>query len=111
MDHVTKFLNEAADDTFLLMKVVLIFGLNCACRRVELCSLTVDYIEETGNILVVTLYDTKTKKKCVFTVGSECNGYEIYHKYLRLRPKTESIFLVLPSREMQSTARWHSQFC
>jgi site-specific recombinase XerD len=88
MDHVTKFLIEAADDTFLLMKVVLIFGLNCACRRVELCSLTVDYIEDTGNILVVTLYDTKTKKKCVFTVGSECNGYEIYHKYLRLRPKT-----------------------
>jgi predicted nucleotide-binding protein (sugar kinase/HSP70/actin superfamily) len=74
MDYVTTFLNKAPNDTFLLIKVVLIFGLNGACRRVELCSLTVDYLEDTGNILVVTLHDTKIKKKRVFTVGSECNG-------------------------------------
>jgi hypothetical protein len=40
--------------------------------------------------------------------------YEICHKYLRLRPKTvkaQLIFLVLQSQQMQSTARWHSQFC
>lgn len=87
MENVTMFLKEAPDDKFLLMKVVLIFGLNGACRRAELCSLTVKDIEDTGKILVITLHDTKTKKKRVFTVGSECNGYEIYHKYLRLRPK------------------------
>ncbi|KAJ8910394.1 hypothetical protein NQ315_000498 [Exocentrus adspersus] len=69
------------------MKVVLIFGLNGACRRAELSSLTVKDIEDTDKILVITLHDTKTKKKRVFIVGSECNGYEIYHKYLRLRPK------------------------
>ncbi|KAJ8916918.1 hypothetical protein NQ315_013388 [Exocentrus adspersus] len=78
---------QAPDDKFLLMKVVLIFGLNGACRRAELYSLTVKDIEDTGKILVITLHDTKTKKKRVFIVGSECNGYEIYHKYLRLRPK------------------------
>ncbi|KAJ8912753.1 hypothetical protein NQ315_016709 [Exocentrus adspersus] len=66
MENVTIFLKEAPDDKFLLMKVVLIFGLNGACRRAELYSLTVKDIEDTG---------------------SECNGYEIYHKYLRLRPK------------------------
>lgn len=87
MENVTMFLKEAPDDKFLLMKVVLIFGLNGACRRAELCSLTVKDIEDTGKILVITLHDTKTKKRRVFTVGSECNGYEIYHKYLRLRPK------------------------
>lgn len=88
MENVTQFLKEAPDDTFLLIKVVLMFGLNGACRRAELCSLTVEDIEDTGTMLVVTLHDTKTKKKRVFTVGSECNGYDIYHKYFRLRPKT-----------------------
>jgi site-specific recombinase XerD len=74
VDNVTTFPNKAPDDTFLLIKVVLIFGLNGACRRVELCSLTVHYVEDTGNILAVTLHDTKTKKKRVLIVGSECNG-------------------------------------
>lgn len=88
MGDVMKFLKEASDDKFLLMKVVLIFGLNGACRRAELYNLTVNDIEDTGKMLVITLHDTKTKKRRIFTVGSECNGYEIYHKYSRLRPKT-----------------------
>lgn len=88
MENVTKFLKEAPDDTFLLMKVVLIFGLNGACRRAELCSLTSEDIEDSGTMLIVTLHDTKTKKKRVFTVGSDGNGYKIYHKYLLLRPNT-----------------------
>lgn len=36
MENVKKFLNEAPDEDFLLMKVVLIFGINGACRRGEL---------------------------------------------------------------------------
>ncbi|KAG5870026.1 hypothetical protein JTB14_023105 [Gonioctena quinquepunctata] len=38
-------------------------------------------------MLVITLHDIKTKKKRVFTIGSECSGYEIYQKYSRLRLK------------------------
>lgn len=87
IENVTKFLNDAPDETFLLIKVVLVFALNGACRRGELCNLTVEDIEDTGSMLVVTLHDTKTKKKRMFAVGSECNGYEIYKKYLQLRPK------------------------
>ncbi|KAF2885437.1 hypothetical protein ILUMI_20717 [Ignelater luminosus] len=68
------------------MKVVLISGLNGACRRAELCSLKVDEIQDNGSMLIVTLKDRKTKKKRIFTVNSDCNGYELYKKYARLRP-------------------------
>lgn len=90
LDDVMKFLSEAPDDSFLLMKVALIFGLNGACRRQELRTLNVDDIEDTGSILVVTLHDTKTKKKRIFTVTSEVagiKGIELYRKYLSLRPE------------------------
>jgi len=90
MDEVVRFLSEAPDDNFLLMKVALIIGINGACRREELRTLTVDDIEDTGNILVVTLHDTKTKKKRIFTVTSkfdDINAIALYRKYLNLRPK------------------------
>lgn len=86
MENVTKFLNEAPDDEFLLIKVVLVFGLNGACRRTELCALKLADIEDTGTMLVVTLRDSHTKKKRLFTVTSECNGIGLYRKYLKLRP-------------------------
>ena len=36
-----KFFNDALDETFLLMKVVLVFALSGARRRGEFCNLTV----------------------------------------------------------------------
>ena len=71
------------------MKVVLIFGLN------------------TGKMLVITLHDTKTKKRHVFTVGSECNGYEIYHKYLRLRSKQVKHTIDFFIYYNHGTTSWH----
>jgi integrase len=62
-DDVSKFLTEAPGDTFLLIKVALIFGLYGACRSEELRKLNVGNIEDTGFILVVTLHYTTTKKK------------------------------------------------
>lgn len=90
MENVLTFLNTAPDETFLLLKVVLIFGLNGACRRAELCSLKTKDIENTGSIVIVTLHDTKTKKKRIFTITSECKGIEYYRKYASLRPKNVS---------------------
>lgn len=86
MENVTQFLKDAGDETYLFIKVALIFGLNGACRRSELCNLTVNDIEDTGSILVVTLRDTKTQKRRIFTITTEINGYQLYHKYFRLRP-------------------------
>ena len=82
-------MTEAPDTTFLFTKVVLVFGLNGACRADELRTLTVDDIKDTGSILIVTLNDTKTKRKRIFTVTSEdspINGVQLYRKYLNLRP-------------------------
>jgi integrase len=62
-DDVPKFLTQAPGDTFLLIKVALIFGLYSACRSEELRKLNVGDIEDTGFILVVTLHYTTTKKK------------------------------------------------
>lgn len=87
MENVQDFLENAPESNYLLMKVVLVFGLSGACRRAELCNLTINDIKDNGSMLVVTLNDTKTKKKRMFAVTSECNGYELYQKYARLRPK------------------------
>ena len=55
----------------ILSHVAMIFALNGACRSEELCSLKIDDIEEAESVLVVTLQNTKTNKKRVFTVTSE----------------------------------------
>lgn len=87
MENVLKFLTDALDDTYLLIKVALLFGLNGACRRCELCYLTINDIEDTGKFVIVTLRDTKTKKFRVFTVTDECNAYDYYKRYVAIRPQ------------------------
>ncbi|KAF2886720.1 hypothetical protein ILUMI_19453 [Ignelater luminosus] len=59
-------------------------GLNGGCRRADLCNLKVDEIQDNGLILIVTLNDTKTKKKRIFKMSSDCNGYELCKKCARL---------------------------
>lgn len=83
MENITTFLNTAENYNYLLIKVVLVFGLNGACRKAELCHLLLDDIEDSESILVITLHDTKTKKCRIFTVTNELNGYELYQEYIR----------------------------
>lgn len=54
--------------------------------RGTICELKTADIQDSGSILVVILHDTKTKKKRVFTVTSECDGIKLYRKYSKLRP-------------------------
>ncbi|RZC36074.1 Phage integrase domain containing protein [Asbolus verrucosus] len=82
-----KFLNDASNESYLFMKVALIFALNGAMRGEELRSLTLNDIEENESVIVVTLRNTKTKKKRVFTITSEANGIELYLKYRKLKPQ------------------------
>lgn len=94
-ENVIQFFNDACDDTFLLMKVVLIFGLHGACRRAELYNLFISDIVDNGLFATVTLYCTNTKKNSIFTIISESNGYNLYKKYYSLRPsnvKHEKLF-------------------
>lgn len=97
MENVTKFLNEAPDEKYLLFKVVLVFGLNGACRKCELFNITMNDITDTGTVAVITLHNTKTKTKRVFTITDDCDAYNLFKEYLALRPsdvKHDKFFLV-----------------
>lgn len=74
MTNVEEFLKNAKDEMFLVMKVVLIFCLNGACRLGELCKLTIHDITDNGTMAIVHLRDNKTKKNRFFAVTDECNA-------------------------------------
>lgn len=90
--EVEKFLNEAPDEIYLLMKMVVVMGVMGACRCDELVNLKTNDIEDRETILVVNIIKTKNYKLRSFVVtgaeGNNFNGLEIYRKYAALRPKT-----------------------
>lgn len=71
--------------TICYLQVAAIFGITGARRRQELCDLTVNDVEDRGNMLLVTIPKTKTGIERKFTVIDEL--YQIYKKYAALRPK------------------------
>ncbi|KAK5639946.1 hypothetical protein RI129_010757 [Pyrocoelia pectoralis] len=94
-EEVNQFLTEADDETYLMVKVVLILGISGACRREELTKMTVDDIEDKNSILIVKVPDTKTNLQRIFTV-SNLDYIDIYRKYAALRPScatTRRLFL------------------
>ncbi|KAJ4443357.1 hypothetical protein ANN_05025 [Periplaneta americana] len=88
-EDMIKFLIEAPDDTYLMMKVV-IMGRAGACRRNEITNLTIDDIEDRGSVIVVNIPNTKTKISRTFTIidkpDEEVHFLEIFRKYVNLRP-------------------------
>ncbi|KAJ8910764.1 hypothetical protein NQ315_009073 [Exocentrus adspersus] len=74
------FLLHAPDGKYLLMKVVAIFGLFGACRRMEFYNLCVADVNEEGTVFVVYVRDTKTHRPRTFTIlntdDSQCS--ELY---------------------------------
>src|SRR3978361_2388515 len=82
---ITKFLEEADDGTYLLMKVVLIFGISGACRREELMKMSLDDIEDLDSVLVLTVPDSKTHSERTFTI-SNLEYIKMYRKYRAVRP-------------------------
>lgn len=89
-DQVVQFILEAPDQTFLLSKVILIFGIFGACRRDDLAQLTVKDIEDNDKFLLVHLRDGKTHKSRSFTIiddGVPFKPCDLYRKYAALRPR------------------------
>ncbi|KAJ3646601.1 hypothetical protein Zmor_024182 [Zophobas morio] len=56
-----KFLQEAEDSKYLMMKVPFIFGVAGALRRAELTNMSMDDIEDRSAFLVIRVPDTITK--------------------------------------------------
>ncbi|CAB3231274.1 unnamed protein product [Arctia plantaginis] len=65
---VKTFINEAPDDIYLAVKVVLILGITGACRGIEFTTITIENIEQQGQLLVIKLPNTKTKIDRTFIV-------------------------------------------
>ncbi|XP_026318551.1 uncharacterized protein LOC113229237 [Hyposmocoma kahamanoa] len=83
--NIEKFLNEAPDCTFLAAKVILIIGINGACRSNELLNLTPNAIEQhSSDLLLINLPNTKTNIDRSFVVREEYA--HVVQKYKALRP-------------------------
>jgi integrase len=88
-EDVITFVVNAPDDTYLMIKVAILFGISGACRLEELANISVDDIEDRNSVRVITIPKTKTNKKRVFTIinDNSISALEIYRKYALLRPK------------------------
>jgi integrase len=88
-EDVITFVVNAPDDTYLMIKVAIVFGISGACRLEELANISVDDIEDRNSVRVITIPKTKTNKKRVFTIinDNSISALEIYRKYALLRPK------------------------
>jgi integrase len=88
-EDVITFVVNAPDDTYLMIKVAIVFGISGAYRLEELANISVDDIEDRNSVRVITIPKTKTNKKRVFTIinDNSISALEIYRKYALLRPK------------------------
>lgn len=73
-----------------IFQVCLIFGIACASRMEDLRKMTIDNVDDKGDILIITIPDPKTGKMRTFTITNRmCENLDpiaIYRKYLSLRP-------------------------
>ncbi|XP_074096371.1 uncharacterized protein LOC141525706 [Cotesia typhae] len=84
LSQVNKFLNESDDLNNLANKVILTFGVFGALRTSEICNLSIQDVEDTGNQMIVTINDNKNCYPRNFVVGKEY--YNHVKKYISLRP-------------------------
>lgn len=92
-EDISKFMVTAPDETYLMIKVATIFGLAGACRRAELTQITVDNIEDKGNLIMVKITDSKNHSARSFVISQEVNNgtfLQLYRKYANLRPPITS---------------------
>ncbi|XP_031332895.1 uncharacterized protein LOC116163187 [Photinus pyralis] len=83
-EQIREFMMNAPDDTYLMAKVVVIFGIYGACRREELCNIKLTDIEDLGSQLLVKIPCNKTNKPRSFIVND--TYLETYRKYAAVRP-------------------------
>lgn len=94
-NDIFDFMNKAPDDTYLLTKVLLIFGISGACRRDELVKMAVENVNDKGSVLIINIPASKTDKPRVFTITNP-EYIEVYRRYVALRPlysDTSRLFL------------------
>lgn len=92
IEEIQTFLSEAHDQIYLMKKVVVVMGIAGACRKDELCKLTINNVIDKGDIILVRILDAKNHQSRSFTIVD--NENEKFHfvalvrKYMNLRPKS-----------------------
>jgi hypothetical protein len=81
------------------LQVATIFGIFGGCRREELYCLTVDSVVDTGSSIIVSIPQTKTGRRRMFSIveeTSEISYLEVIKKYQNLTPPhvTHNYFFV-----------------
>ncbi|RZC34400.1 Phage integrase domain containing protein, partial [Asbolus verrucosus] len=82
--EIEKFVQEALEKKFLLMKIILIMGIYGACRRVELLKLTINDIEEKSSAVIVKIQNSKTHSQRTFVISNPIH-IQLCRKYYILR--------------------------
>ena len=82
-EGILKFIHEAPNETFLMMKVALLFGIFGGCRRQELVNMLIGHFDDRESVIVVTIPGMKTDKKRVFTIVEEnaMNSLNLIRQY------------------------------
>lgn len=89
-EDISRFM-LAPDEVYLMIKVSTIFALAGALRRAELVNITLDDIQDKGNLIVVKISDSKNHSSRSFVLSEEINNgifLMLYRKYANLRPPT-----------------------
>nr|XP_046479430.1 uncharacterized protein LOC124217610 [Neodiprion pinetum] len=86
-NHITKFMDEAPDHTYLAMKVILIFGV-CGCLSCdEITNMKVKDVEDLTDKYLVSINYNKNDYAAQFIIGNLF--YDTVKKYISLRPSDE----------------------
>uniref|UniRef100_T1HTE2 Tyr recombinase domain-containing protein n=1 Tax=Rhodnius prolixus TaxID=13249 RepID=T1HTE2_RHOPR len=70
-EEINKFLHDAPNDMFLMMKVVFVIGISGACRSCELVQLELSQIKFLEDFITINIANTKNNVQRTFFISNE----------------------------------------
>lgn len=88
-EEIDKFITEAPDEIFLMMKVVAIIGVAGACRTDELYRMKYKDIQLKDDLAIVNIIETKNNVRRSFVImknTEHADWLKLVQNYIKLRP-------------------------